>query len=186
MHQDAYIFRRVGTGMPQVSEHIKSTILNCGAPDDPKQLERILKGVWEELLKTVYPKIFSNDPPDIDKWHRRCYTILEKLLPTSSRFVGFARHACDGLGFLYPTPDEIKNTYIENLKVPAPEKSGQHMHYDDIFNFAIEKIQKVWLDVTRQALGLGDFIAFRREEWNLDTGKNELDEAKGPVFWRVA
>jgi hypothetical protein len=186
MHQDAYIFRRIGTGMPQVSEHIKSTILNCGDPDDPKRLERILKGVWEELLRAVYPKIFSDDPPDMDKWHRRCYSILEKLLPTSSRFVGFARHACDGLGFLYPTPDEIENTYIENLKVPAPETGGQHMHYDDIFNFAIEKIQKVWLDVTRQALGLGDFIAFRKEEWNLDTGKNELDEARGPVFWRVA
>ncbi len=187
MHQDAFIFRRIGTGMPQVSEHIKATILNCGATEDPKQLDPEIKGIWDELLKSVYPEVFVNDPPDIDKWHRRCYSILEKLLPTSSKFIGFARHVCDGLGFSYPTPDEINfATYIEGLRIPSPKGTEQRMHYDDIFNYAIERIQKVWLGVTRQALGLGDLIGFREQEWNLDTGKNELDEAKGPIFWRVA
>jgi hypothetical protein len=186
MHQDAHIFRRVGTGMPQVSEHIKSTILNCGTPDDPKQLAPDIKGIWAELIRTVYPKVFSDDPPDMDNWHRKCNSILEKLLPTSSRFVGFARHVCDGLGFSYPTPDEIdRAAYINDLRVPSPEGTERRMQYDDIFNLTIERLQQVWLDVTRHALGFGDFIAFRGEEWNLDTGKNELDEGKGPVFWRV-
>jgi hypothetical protein len=187
MHQDAFIFRRIGTGMPQTSEHIKATILNCGAPDNPEQLDPDIKGVWEELLKTVYPEIFGDDPPDMEKWHRRCYSILEKLLPTSSRFVGFARHVCDGLGFSYPTPDEIdRGAYINDLRVPSPEGAERRMRYDDIFDFAMEKIQQVWLDVTRHALGFGDFIAFRGEEWDLDTGKNKLAEGKGPVFWGVA
>jgi hypothetical protein len=186
MHQDTYIFRRIGTGMPQVSEHIKATILNCGDPDDPKRLDPDIKRVWEELLRTVHPEVFSDDPPDMDKWHRKCYGILEKLLPTSSRFVGFARHVCDGLGFFYPTPDEIdREAYIEDLRVPSPGSSERRMQYDDIFNFAIEKIQQVWFDISRNALGLGNFITFREEEWNLDTGKNELDEGKGPVFWKV-
>ena len=108
MHQDAYIFRRIGTGMPQTAEHLRSTILTCGAANNNKQLDPDVKALWGELLRTVYPTAFADDPPDMDKWHRRCYTILERLLPTSSRFVGFARHVCDGLGFSYPTPDEIE------------------------------------------------------------------------------
>ena len=51
--------------------------------------------------------ILSAIPPDLDKWHRRCYTILEKLLPTSSRMVAFARHVCDGLGLYYPTQKNL-------------------------------------------------------------------------------
>jgi hypothetical protein len=183
MHQDAYIFRRIGTGMPQVAGHIKATILTCGASNDPKRLDQDLKKLWTKLLQTVHPGVFADDPPDMDKWHRKCFTILEKILPTSSRFVGFARHACDGLGFLYPTPEEIDmKEYIENLRVPGDER----MHYDDIFNRAITRVQQVWLDVTRYALGHRDVLTFRNDEWDLDTGRNKLDAANRLVFWEVA
>jgi hypothetical protein len=60
------------------------------------------------------------------------------------------------------------------------------MHYDDIFNRAITRVQQVWLDVTRYALGQGDLLAFRNEEWDLDTGRNKLDAANRLVFWEVA
>jgi hypothetical protein len=187
MHQDAYIFRRIGTGMPQTAEHLMSTILTCSAANNDKQLAPDVKALWGELLRTVYPTAFADDPPEIDKWHRRCYLILEKLLPTSSRLVGFARHACDGLGFSYPTPDEIdRELYIENLKVPASEGVDRRMNYDDIFNLAIEDVQLVWLNVARHALGRGDLIAFRDEEWDLDTGRNKLDKGNRLVFWEVA
>jgi len=184
MHQDVHIFRRMGVGMPQVSEHLKATILTCGASDNPDQLDPDVKKLWGETLKTVHRNLFTDDPPDMDKWHRKCYSILEKLLPTSSRFVGFARHVCDGLGFSYPTPDEIDKGYIENLRVPAPE--GDRKPYSEIFDFAIERTQQVWFNVTRQALGHGALIAFRNQEWDLDTGRNKLDKQKRRVFWEVA
>jgi hypothetical protein len=181
MHQDAYVFRRIGTGMPQTAKHIRATILTCGSKNDAKQLDPDVKQLWEELLREVYPAAFVNDPPDLDKWHRRCYTILEKLLPTSSRFVGFARHVCDGLGFSYPTPDEIeREAYIENLRVPASGGVERRMNYDDIFDLAIQRIQHVWLNITRHALGQGDLIAFANEEWDLDTGR---DKENRVVFW---
>lgn len=187
MHQDAYIFRLMGTGMPQIADHIRATILTCGAPVDAERLDPDVKKLWDKLLRMVHPAAFTDDPPDIDKWHRRCYMILEKLLPTSSRLVGFARHVCDGLGFSYPTPDEIKRElYIENLRVPAPEGVERRMNYDDIFNLAIDHVQQVWLNVARHALGQGDLIAFRNEEWNLDTGRNKLDKENRLVFWEVA
>lgn len=183
MHQDAYVFRRMGTGMPQSAGHIKATIFRCGAPDDPKRLDGDVKKLWEELLKIVYPQAFVDDAPELDKWHQRCYTILEKLLPTSSRLVGFARHACNDSGFLYPTPPEIEmGEYIENLKVPG----NGRMHYDDIFNWATEQVQKAWLDVTRHALDQGDFIAFQDQEWDLDTGRNKSSVKENLVFWKVA
>jgi hypothetical protein len=47
-------------------------------------------------------------------------------------------------------------------------------------------VQKVWVDVTRHALGYGELIAFRNEEWDLDTGRNKLNQEAGIVFWRVA
>ncbi|MBM4276619.1 MAG: zinc dependent phospholipase C family protein [Deltaproteobacteria bacterium] len=187
MHQDVFIFPHLGTGMPQTAEHLRSTILTCGAANNEKQLDPDVKGLWGELLRRVHPTVFADDPPDMDKWHQRCCTILEKLLPTSSRFVGFARHVCDGLGFSYPAPDEIKmGTYIKNLIVPSPKGVERRMHYNDIFDLAIACVQKVWIDVTRHALGQGDFIAFRNDEWDLDTGRNKLAEEKGRVFWEVA
>jgi hypothetical protein len=187
MHQDAYIFRRIGTDMPQVADHIKATVLTCGASDNPERLDPDVKRLWEEVLRTVHPDVFADDPPDTDTWHRRCYMILQKLLPTSSRFVGFARHVCDNLGFSYPTHDEIEmGSYIENLKVPTFEGVDRRMHYDDIFDLAMGRVQKVWLDVMCHALGRGDLIAFRNEEWDLDTGRNRSDRDKKLVFWEVA
>jgi len=186
MHQDVHIFRRMGTGMPQIAKHLDATILKCGDPDDPKNLDPDIKALWEKLLKTVHPKVFTDNPPDMDKWHRKCYTILEKLLPTSSRFVGFARHVCDGLGFSYPHPNRINKSYIMNLKVPSITGEKQKMDYDEIFNWAITQIQQVWSDVTRYALRQEDLIAFADEEWDLDTGRNKSENDKPIVFWEVA
>ncbi len=187
MHQDAYIFRRIGTGMPQISEHINATILTCSDPSDIEKLDPDVEKLWQSMLEKVYPETFATDHPDMDKWHRRCNDILEQLLPTSSRLVGFARHVCDGLGFAYPTPNMIdKKAYIENLKVPSPDGTEKRMHYDDIFDFAIERVQQVWLEVTRSVLTDQVTIAFRNEEWDLDTGRNKLDEKKRIVFWEVA
>lgn len=185
MHQDAHIFRRLGTGMPQVAGHIKATIFRCGSPEIPKRLDGDIRKLWEELLRTVYPQAFVDDLPDLDKWHRRCYEILEKLLPTSSRMIGFARHVCDGLGFSYPSLEEIESGYINDLAVPSPKGEDRRIDYDDIFDWAIQRVQQVWLDVTRHALGQADLITFRNQEWDLDTGRDKLAENKGRVFWEV-
>ena len=186
MHQDAYIFRRLGTGMPNIAGHIRANIFQCGTLEDPGTLDRDIKNLWEALLKQVYPKLFEDDPPDINKWHRKCYNILEKLLPTSSRMVGFARHVCDGLGFSYPTPEEIEDQYLKDLIAPSPKGIKRHMDYDDIFDWTIGCVREVWLKVARYALDLGEDINFRNEEWNLDTGRNELDQQAKIVFWGVA
>ena len=185
MHQDAYIFRRLGTGMPNTAGHIKATIFRCGTLEDPGILDRDIKNLWEALLKQVYPKLFVDDPFDINKWHRKCYNILEKLLPTSSRMVGFARHVCDGLGFSYPTPEEIENQYLKKLLVPSPEGIERHMDYDEIFDWTIGRVREVWLEVTHYALYLDGGINFRSEEWDLDTGRNKLDQQAKIVFWGV-
>jgi hypothetical protein len=180
MHQDAYIFRRVGTGMPQTANHIKATILTCYDPNQPQSLDFDLKTLWNSIFKIVHPDLFASDTPDLDKWHRRCNTILEKLLPTTSELVGFARHVCDGLAISYPTPETIDRiSYIDSLQVPTTDP----MKYDDIFEFAIKQVQLAWVDITRSALGDGTIISYRDDEWDLDTGKNQLDSSNKKVFW---
>ena len=180
MHQDAYIYRRMGTGMPQTSEHLKATIHDCGAPDNPNLLNPDLKRLWAELLRRVHPEIYQSCAPDLDTWHARCFAILGKFLPTSSRFVGFARHACDNSGLLYPTPNRIAmKQFIEDLEVPG----NRRMHYDDIFEFSLKAVRDCWRDVTRHALGYEDLIAFRDEEWDLDTGRNKSVANESLVFW---
>jgi hypothetical protein len=187
MHQDAFIFRRIGTTMPQTAYHLRATILKCGDSKAPDQLDSDVKRLWKEILETVHPDLFIEDPPDIDKWHEKCYSILGKLLPTTSRFVGFSRHVCDGLGLKYPTPKEIDmGEYIENLKVPAAESVDKRMHYDDIFDLAIEHIQRTWLNVTRFVYGREDLIAIRGDEWDLDTGRNKSAKDQRLVFWNYA
>ena len=113
---------------------------------------------------------------------------MQKLLPTSSRLIGFARHACNNAGLLYPTPTEIEmGEYIDNLRVPSNAgRQEMHMHYDLIFDWATEQVQKVWIDVTQYALGQSDSIPFFRDEWDLDTGRNESASAAPLVFWEVA
>jgi hypothetical protein len=59
------------------------------------------------------------------------------------------------------------------------------MHYDQIFDSAIECVSQAWRDVSIQALSGGNIIAYRNDEWDLDTGRNKNDEKQGPVFWRV-
>lgn len=173
--------------MPETAYHIRATILKCGDPDAPDQLDSDVKRLWKEILETVHPELFIEDPPDIDEWHEKCYSILGKLLPTTSRFVGFARHVCDGLGLKYPTPKEIDmREYIENLKVPAPKGMDKRMHYDDIFNQAIEHIQQAWLNVTRFVYGREDLVAIREDEWDLDSGRNKSAKDQRLVFWNYA
>jgi hypothetical protein len=187
MHQDAYIFRRIGTGMPQTSDHINATIMTCGDSNNPNKLDADVKKLWESVLRTVHTETFVADPPDMNTWHKRCREILEKLLPTSSELVGFARHVCDGLGFAYPTPDKIdRQEYIDSLKVPAPAGTEKRMNYDDIFDFAIKQVQQAWIDVTRSALSREITIAYADQEWDLDTGRNKLDSSNKRVFWGVA
>ena len=44
----------------------------------------------------------------------------------------------------------------------------------------------MWLYVTCYALGQEDLVAFRNDEWDLDTGRNKLDAKNRLVFWEVA
>ena len=185
MHQDAFVFPRLGLGMPQTAGHIRATILKCGSTEDPRKLNPAVKEVWERLLQTVHPELFKTDSPEIDTWHHKCYVILEKLLPTSSSLIPWARHVCDGIGLIYPETDKVDMGYIENLKVPAAGGSDHRMHYDDIFDFAVERIRLAWRDVLRHALGSEQLTAFRSGEWDLDTGRNKTD-ANALVYWEVA
>jgi hypothetical protein len=73
MHQDVYIFRRMGTSMPQTSNHLQATVLTCSAQNDPTKLDSEIERLWMGILKAVHEALYDSDPPDPHKWHHRCY-----------------------------------------------------------------------------------------------------------------
>ena len=185
MNQDAYIFPTLGLGMPQdAAEFVKATILSCSMIDNPNVLFSGVKNVWEELLRSVHPALFEQDPPILDRWHHTCYSILVKALGTTSRLVPWARHVCDNAGLVYPETDKIDMQYSVGLRVPSPAGTEQRMDYDEIFTFAIGEVRKAWRGVVRHSLGIEDMGEFRGGEWNLDTGRDTAADNKF-VFWEA-
>jgi hypothetical protein len=183
MHQDAYIFRRIGGGIPRTADHLRATVLTCADQGDPDQLDSDVLQLWSDILLQVHARESRDDPPKVNIWYRRCRDIVQKLVPASSRFVGFARHACNDQGLPYPRQDGIDRAeYVDALLVPAAPGRERRMTYDEIFDRAVERVQLEWVNMTRYALGLTDHIRLQNAGWDLDSGRDRL-AGNRLVFW---
>ncbi|HMK56111.1 MAG TPA: zinc dependent phospholipase C family protein [Dissulfurispiraceae bacterium] len=183
MHQDTYIYQRLGLGMTAANNHIQTTVMQCSDKGDKKRLDSDIRCLWLDVLKKVYKTDFQTNCPDLDLWHNRCNTLLESLLPITSNLMCIARHVANGLGLAYPSPEAVEDIYIKGLKVPKSIKGQSKLDYDAIFDYAKQKVQSVWLVVCRHALGIQDGIDFGDQEWNLDTGINVIAQNQTPIFW---
>jgi hypothetical protein len=163
MHQDAYIFQRLNLGDIGLSEHLDSGICSCGSMDS---LHPVIRDIWQQMMKGVHTEEHWQNAPDPDKWHvgfRRVVDIAEE----GNRLMPIARHVAADCGFTYPAQEDVDQQFIENLRVPTG-----YMHYDQIFDAAVNNVTKLWAVVARGVL-LGD-EAYRTEvaNWNLDTGRD--------------
>jgi hypothetical protein len=139
--------------------------------------------LWSDILLQVHARESRDDPPKVNIWYRRCRDIVQKLVPASSRFVGFARHACYDQGLPYPRQDGIDRAeYVDALLVPAAPGRERRMTYDEIFDRAVERVQLEWVNMTRYALGLTDHIRLQNAGWDLDSGRDRL-AGNRLVFW---
>jgi len=176
VNQDSYIYQRMGLGAIGMAEHLKSGVSKCSLPDDDDKIDPLIKKVWEQMLKEIRPNDFISDKPDIDAWHEG-FNENVNIIEEGGKLSPLARHvAVNVLGATYPAEDAIDMQFIENLKIP----SGELMHYDDIFDKAIEQIVQSWKI-------LGDAVFSEDKEyltflgdWNLDSGRDTQDNL---VFW---
>ncbi|HET8790961.1 MAG TPA: zinc dependent phospholipase C family protein [Modicisalibacter sp.] len=177
MHQDAHVFQRLGLGPVGIAEHLDSGIGRCSEPESD-DLDSVVALLWRQMLERVYPHEYASNPPNPCDWHSGFKTIVDaaeegyKLFP-------FARHVAAGQGLTYPAQEKIDSSYIESLATPG----NIPMHYDDIFDHAVENILVMWRDMG-EALERADAPLFAKlGAWNLDTGR----DADGQyVYWRVA
>jgi hypothetical protein len=179
MHQDAYIFsKRMNLGGIGLSEHLSSGITRCTDDGKPGPVDTTVRNLWEGVLKKVHPEKAKANPPDVNKWHKAFDFMVNKIAEEGNKLMPIARHVAVDAGLTYPNVVEIDHAeFISRLAVPG----GGTQHYDQIFEHALESVGKVWASLERtvfqnDATAIG-FIG----NWNLDTGRNQVDNKL--VFW---
>lgn len=171
MHQDAYIFQSLNLDDIGRAEHLDHGIARCGTAEG---LDAEVKALWSAMLDEVHPESFTDNPPDIDKWHRGFLRVVD-LVEEGGALLPFARHVAAGSGFTYPAPDAIDTSYIEDLDTPAGREN-----YDMIFEAAKSNVGEIWLSVARGVLDADETYRNVIANWNLDTGR----DANGVyAFW---
>lgn len=174
MHQDAYIFQRLNVGDIGLSEYLDSGLGRCGDRKN-RTLDEDLARLWSEALAEVHPQEYEKNPPDPRVWHSRFYGILDEF-EEGTQLIPFARHVAYDQGLMYPKPDEIDHTFIDSLEVPGSNR----LHYDAIFDRAIENIRTMWGHLGEAVYSGSDDALRAFGNWNLDTGR---DDAGQLVFW---
>jgi hypothetical protein len=173
MHQDVYIWQRLQLGEVGESEAI-SCIQLCGDKDSGA-VHSAVRDVWEKMLSENYPQLYQQGRPDIDKWHRWFY-MLVNIAEESHKFYAWARHVAVDEGCTYPTSDEVEDCYIKKLKVPH----GDPMDYSELFELALKNVITLWEGVSVALDADHEIKLSFLGEWNLDRG---MDKTERHVFW---
>lgn len=179
MHQDSYIYRRMGLGEIGVSNFFALAVAQCTNVADITQLDDDIVMLWQGMLKEVYPEQFSLQPPDVLSWHRAFVAMIAagdrenqvKLFPLAG--VISAK-----MELPYPPYDMIDRQFIERQLVPR--EVPVHLHYDEIFDRAAGNVVNLWKQVERAVCDTDPEQMPRFGDWNLDSG---CDEHGRLVFW---
>ena len=175
MNQDAYIFQRLNLGSLTLAEHLDAGVCACGN-NSAHELDTDIQALWDGMLRDVYSQEYAANPPNINKWHRGFKVVVDDFAEESGKLFPLARHVAVGQGLTYPARNEVDmKEYINDLRVP-----NGHLHYDQIFDRAIENVGMVWTLVASGALTGDEAFVSKIGNWDLDTGK---DPSGHYVFW---
>ena len=173
MHQDAYIFQRLDVGGVGVANYLKSGIEQCSGLD--RSLDPAIADTWRAMLKRCYPQAFSDNPPDIGRWHKGYTTVLDAC-GEGYHLIPIARHVAVDCGLTYPVVEEVNRiAYIDSLKTPH----GQ-LPYDAVFGKALEHVIQGWHLIGEAVFGNSIVYQTAFWDWNLDTGR---DSSNKVVLW---
>jgi hypothetical protein len=172
MNQDVFIFDRLDLSV-RYSEHLKNGIARCVVDGT---LDPCIVDLWSGALAALHPQQFATAAPSPADWHRWFVRIVGTLGSGTNLLVALARHVVPGQGLVYPTYDQIDQSYIRNLRTP----DGRTMDFDALFILAKRNVGKMWRVVTRGVLGLDREYETVLEHGNLDTGLNAQDQL---IYW---
>jgi len=178
MNQDSHIYRRMNLGEIGESDRFALIVARCSHSDDITQLDRDIAMLWQGMLADVYPQLFVADPPDCASWHREFVAAVAESGGGTVHLFPLAGVIAAKMELTYPTYAAIDPQFVEEQEIPT-EKPG-YLHYDDIFERAINNVAAVW-GLVEQGVRSDDpahQAAFG--EWDLDTGRDEHGRL---VFW---
>ncbi len=187
MHQDIYIFHKMGLGEITQAEFLRDCgIASCAAAKDKKKLEPAIVKLWCHCLAgTPLASIRMNSglkaptaAPDPDAWFTHYVGLMDKFVEEGGKLPLLCRAITKAEGLVYPELKELKPTYIKKLKTPFKAT----MDYDQVFAQAQQSVKQAWRELG-QALDRGNAAFFTLANGNLDTG---LDEANNSIFWKGA
>jgi hypothetical protein len=160
MHQDAYIWPKMGLGEIGLADRVK---LNIGACAEGDGLDTVIKKVWNSCLLAVHPEYAAICAADLDKWYKGFQTVVDTV-DEGYRLFPMARHVAAGQGWVYPSFEGVNLEFIEGLETPHGVK-----HYDYIFDRAVENIKRYWCVIAAAVFAEGSDAAILN--WNLDNGQ---------------
>jgi hypothetical protein len=168
MHQDAYIWQRMGLGEIGSRERISNSLGSCINGDDKQKLDRLITHHWEQALRDVFNLSYWHSEPEIDAWFRGFKKVVD-LVEDQYRLFPFSRHVAALLGLTYPTVDQIDLSFIHQLHTPHGLAS-----YDKVFNLAVANIQHYQQQLAAAVYADGRVDLFLN--WNLDTGESPIGQ----------
>ncbi|MBS7776797.1 zinc dependent phospholipase C family protein [Acidovorax sp. CCYZU-2555] len=176
MHQDALIFPRVmNVGETGLSDHLKSGIARCHAPESEDAIDTVVEEVWLKMFETAYADS-ALDAPQPSSWHKGFRTVLSVMAKTNHLFP-VSRHVSTKLNLAYPREEDIDPSYV--LQLPTPEGA---MDYLDIYEKAVLNVLAVWKGLDDALIDGRSDALDRLEDWNLDTGRSV--QTGRLVFWK--
>ena len=175
MHQDAFIFQRLNIGEIGLAEHLDSGIWGCCAPPGSGKLDTAVAGTWQRMLEVCYSDAYQTQPPVIDDWHGSFKFIVDKA-EEGNALPPFARHVAANIGLTYPAITDLDPQYLEALETPLGA-----MHYDQIFDRAMENVLDAWAHVADAVFRNSNTYQTAAVNWNLDTGR---DQTGRYVYWQ--
>ena len=93
------------------------------------------------------------------------------------RFPPFARHVAANIGLTYPAITDLDHQYLqEKLETPLGT-----MHYDQIFDRAMENVLDAWAHVADAVFRNSNTYQMGAANWNLDTGRDPMGRY---VYWQ--
>ncbi|SHO58955.1 zinc dependent phospholipase C family protein [Vibrio quintilis] len=166
MHQDAFIWQRMGMGHIGSIERMSRHLLHCADVSSPQQLDQSIQHLWYASLLDVFGE--SEAAPDINGWFRGFVRVIG-LVEDQYRLFPFSRHVAAFLGLVYPETDKIESDYIDRLPTPFG-----YQHYDQVFDFAVSHILEYQALLSEAVFHDGRVNWLKN--WNLDTGYSEEGE----------
>ena len=178
MHQDAFIWQKNNIGEIGVADYVRQMIGHCSDADGA--LNPDVTAVWTRMLAYTYPEDFESNKPNVEEWNKGFRKIVDVADDAGAVLFPFTRHTLAGHGIVYPSADDIEDTFISDLDTPEGK-----MDYEDIFNKAVNSVISAWSTIGKVLNQKSPEALQDIPDGDLDTGKR-LSDGASFIYWRSA